>query len=352
MISRQILFLFSALGAVNGILLAVYFFSRRPFRLANAMLGGLLLAVGVRTAKSTFLFFNPDLAIGFRQLGLSACLLIGPLTYLYVHYQLADLGQRSGGGRWRWHLGLALVLIGLGLVFPYADYRPAWDRSSIGIHAFWFAYLAAAGHALWNARSLLVEPGKRVPMGTQLLLGVYGGSGLILAAYVSTPLTSYIVGALSLTFSLHVAVLVFLLRRETADSEGKKAKYQNRKLADADALALLSVLNDLMTEQKLHLNPNLSLAQLAKKAGCLQAVVSQVLNDRLDKSFKVYVNEFRIAEAKRILIDEPQLNMELVAERCGFNANSTFFSAFKKVTGQTPASYRSGIAIPESGIAV
>ena len=41
MIARQLLFLFSALGAINGIFLAVYFFSRRPRCLADCMLGAL-----------------------------------------------------------------------------------------------------------------------------------------------------------------------------------------------------------------------------------------------------------------------------------------------------------------------
>ena len=36
MIARQLLFLFSALGAINGIFLAVYFFSRPPRCLATA----------------------------------------------------------------------------------------------------------------------------------------------------------------------------------------------------------------------------------------------------------------------------------------------------------------------------
>ena len=69
MIARQLLFLFSALGAINGIFLAVYFFSRRPRSLADCMLGALLLAVGVRTAKSAFLFFNPAIAAGAMPAG-------------------------------------------------------------------------------------------------------------------------------------------------------------------------------------------------------------------------------------------------------------------------------------------
>jgi AraC-like DNA-binding protein len=337
MIARQLLFLFSALGAINGIFLAIYFFMRRPRRLSDSMLGALLLAIGVRTAKSTFLFFDPSIAIGFRQLGLSACLLIGPLTYLYVHYHLAELQQRPADDRWRWHLAFSFLVIGIGIVFPYADYRAIWDQSSYAIHAFWFAYLLATARALWRARAQLLDPGVRATTRAWLPLSVFAGSLLILAAYVSTPLTSYIVGALSFTFLIHIAIMVFLLRKEAA---GTKEKYQNRRLSEQDVRTILAALDEQMRAHGLYRNPNLTLAQLAKRTGNISADVSQVLNDKLNKSFNQYVNEFRIHDAKRLLVEEPQLNLETVAERCGFNSNSTFFAAFKKVAGQTPASYR------------
>jgi AraC-like DNA-binding protein len=345
MIARQLLFLFSALGAINGIFLAVYFFSRRPRCLADCMLGALLLAVGVRTAKSAFLFFNPTIALEFRQLGLSACLLIGPLTYLYVRYFLAGPAQLPAGQQWRWHLGLSFLLIGIGVAFPYSAYRPAWDYSSHAIHAFWLCYLLAAGNLLWQTRRDWLNTA-----GTVLLLSVFAGSCVMLAAYASTPFTSYIVGALSFTFSLHVAILVFLLRKETATPTDARPKYRNSRLTDEDALAVLASLEQLMTGQKLYLNPNLTLAQLAKRAGCTQALLSQVLNDKLSKSFNTCVNEYRIADAKQLLTDEPQLNLDIVAERCGFNSSSTFFSAFKKIAGQTPASFRAQSAQPARSI--
>lgn len=340
MIAHQLLFLFSALGAINGMFLAVYFFSRRPRCLADCMLGALLLAVGVRTAKSAFLYFNPAIAIEFRQLGLSACLLIGPLSYLYVRAFITGLAQQPAGQQWRWHLGLSFLLIGIGVAFPYAAYPAAWDRSSHAIHVFWLGYLLATAKLLWQSRHAWLNDGQRMATGSMLMLSVFAGSGVMLAAYASTPFTSYIVGALSFTFSLHVAVMVFLLRKETSTPAEPKPKYQNSRLTHDDALAVLAALEQQMSGQKSYLNPNLTLAQLAKRAGCTQAQVSQVLNDKLSKSFTTYVNEYRIAEAKQVLADEPQLNMDIVAERCGFNSSSTFYSAFKKVAGQTPASFR------------
>ncbi|MGK5036125.1 helix-turn-helix transcriptional regulator [Janthinobacterium sp. LB3P118] len=340
MIARQLLFLFSALGAINGIFLAVYFFSRRPRCLADCMLGALLLAVGVRTAKSAFLFFNPAIALEFRQLGLSACLLIGPLTYLYVRSFIAGHAQLPAGQQWRWHLGLSFLLIVIGVAFPYSAYRSAWDLSSHAIHVFWLCYLLGTAKLLWQSRHAWLNDGQRMATSSVLLLSVFAGSCVMLAAYASTPFTSYIVGALSFTFSLHVAVMVFLLRKETSTPAEPKQKYQNSRLTHDDALAVLAALEHQMSGQKSYLNPNLTLAQLAKRAGCTQAQVSQVLNDKLSKSFHTYVNEYRIAEAKQVLTDEPQLNMDTVAERCGFNSSSTFYSTFKKVTEQTPASFR------------
>jgi AraC-like DNA-binding protein len=331
MLSKQLLFLFSALGAVNGIFLACYLFTRRTQRLANGMLGALLVAIGVRTGKSTIYYFNPDLAVEFLQVGMSACLLIGPLTYLYVHCYLADLKQRAVSQHWRRHILLALFIVGLGVVFPYSSYPYIWHHVMGGVHLYWLVYLVLAGRELWQARVLSRQ--------TILLHSVFFSSCLTLAAYVSTPITSYIVGALSFTFSIHVTILTFFLQ-----FEAKKDKYQNRKLDDAEARALIGSLDEVLREQQLYLNPNLNLALLAKKVGNLQTTVSQVINDNLGKSFNLYINEFRIQHAKDLLLRESHLNMELVAERSGFNSNSTFFAAFRKITGQTPASYRAGSA--------
>lgn len=342
--SSQLLFLFSVLGGVNGLFLALYLFTRRSDRLTNALLGALLIAVGFRTVKSAFYYFNPDLAVEFLQIGLSACLLIGPLTYLYVQSALADAKLSAAGNGWRWHLLLTACIICVAVNFPYAKYPGAWDYYICGIHAYWVAYLLAAGKQLWQSRAVLRNGQGTLSRGNILLLSVYFSSLLLLTAYVTTPLTSYIVGALSFTFSVHVTILCWIVNNGAKTDNGKKEKYQNRKLNGQDARELIDALNLVMREQQLYLNPNLSLALMAKKVGNLQTTVSQALNDNLGKSFNLYVNEFRIQHAQQLLIGESRMNMEIVAERSGFNSTSTFFAAFKKVTGLTPASYRASHA--------
>lgn len=308
------------------------------------MLGALLLAIGFRTVKSAFYYFNPDLAVAFIQLGLSACLLIGPLTYLYVHCHLADVTGSAVSKHWRFHLFLPLSLIGISVLFPYSRDTDTWFYLICGIHVYWFFYLILAGRQLWQARGVLGRVDGRLSRQTALLLSVYFSSLLILVAYVSTPFTSYIIGALSFTFSIHITIMTYIVKNEAVDDAGKKEKYQNKKMSDDDIRVLLNALDKVMREQQLYLNPALSLAMLAKKVGNLHTTVSQVINENLNKSFNLYINEFRIQHAKNLVITESHLNMELVAERSGFNSNSTFFAAFKKITGQTPAGYRAVVA--------
>jgi AraC-like DNA-binding protein len=52
------------------------------------------------------------------------------------------------------------------------------------------------------------------------------------------------------------------------------------------------------------------------------------------------VNEIRIQEAKRLLIDSPNMTMELISDASGYNSQSTFYSAFKQFEDVTPAKYR------------
>jgi AraC-like DNA-binding protein len=53
---------------------------------------------------------------------------------------------------------------------------------------------------------------------------------------------------------------------------------------------------------------------------------------------KYVINE-RIILAKD-LIKLPYMNIEDVAEQCGFSTLTYFFKTFKKITGETPSAYR------------
>lgn len=100
-------------------------------------------------------------------------------------------------------------------------------------------------------------------------------------------------------------------------------------------------IDDLMVNQKIFLEPELTLTELAKKIGTNASLLSKVINGIYGKSFNDYVNEFRVQEAIHLIQTPAYQNFSLlgVAYDAGFNSKSTFNRAFKKVTGKNPKDY-------------
>jgi len=76
-----------------------------------------------------------------------------------------------------------------------------------------------------------------------------------------------------------------------------------------------------------------------------QTRLSQLLNDNNQTSFKQYLAQLRVLEAKVLLRQLPPRPLELVAEQAGFQSMSTFHSAFKKHEGITPAAFRAAATV-------
>ena len=64
--------------------------------------------------------------------------------------------------------------------------------------------------------------------------------------------------------------------------------------------------------------------------------------NQLNKSFYDCINQYRVEEAKLLLIDPSKSAHKIasIAFDAGFNSISTFNDVFKKITGQTPSQYR------------
>jgi len=94
-------------------------------------------------------------------------------------------------------------------------------------------------------------------------------------------------------------------------------------------------------EQKLYLDPLLTLKGLADKIGLNTHELSYVLNNGLGKNFYQFINELRTEEAKSLLLSEDMKHLDLlgIATSAGFNSKTTFYTTFKKLTGLTPKEY-------------
>lgn len=122
----------------------------------------------------------------------------------------------------------------------------------------------------------------------------------------------------------------------------KQEKYKGSTINDQFAAECIKKLTRLMESEKLYSEPDISLNLLAEKINVTSHVLSQLLNEKLNRNFSDFINSYRIEEAKKILEspDAAQLKINTVAFDVGFNTQVAFYNAFKKYTGMTPAQYR------------
>jgi AraC-like DNA-binding protein len=98
----------------------------------------------------------------------------------------------------------------------------------------------------------------------------------------------------------------------------------------------------LLENEKLYEEPELTLRGLAEKLETPTYLLSQAINEGLQKTFYDLVNGYRVEEAKRLLLDSRNRNYTIlsVGFEAGFNSKTTFNTVFKKFTGLTPTEFR------------
>ncbi|UXX81038.1 helix-turn-helix domain-containing protein [Reichenbachiella carrageenanivorans] len=101
-------------------------------------------------------------------------------------------------------------------------------------------------------------------------------------------------------------------------------------------------LNKLLEEDRIHLDSELTEHGFAEVLSIQPYLLSKLVNKYLGKSYSELINEYRIAEAKKILSTEKGQNMTIyaVAVDSGFRSESVFYVNFKKITGQTPTQFK------------
>jgi AraC-like DNA-binding protein len=84
------------------------------------------------------------------------------------------------------------------------------------------------------------------------------------------------------------------------------------------------------------------LQKLAERLGISPHHLSQVINERLNQNFFDFVNQYRVGEAKRQLLDAKKKHYSImaIAGDVGFNSKSAFNAAFKKHANVTPSEWR------------
>ena len=116
-------------------------------------------------------------------------------------------------------------------------------------------------------------------------------------------------------------------------------KYERSALKPDQANRIAAKIKEAMDKDKLYLDAGISLHKLAKHVHVPANYVSQTLNETLGETFFDFINRHRI-EAAVAMVERDDQPLVEIAYSVGFNARSSFYKAFKRVTGQTPGAYR------------
>ncbi len=123
---------------------------------------------------------------------------------------------------------------------------------------------------------------------------------------------------------------------KTVLPENNKEDIQNEEAENQ--IKLFSQIAFLMESEKLYILHDLNINTLAKKLNTNRTYLSKAINSVSGKSFNEFINEYRIAEAKRLLYSKESelITIDAIGKKAGFNSKATFFRVFKSLSGVTP----------------
>lgn len=132
-----------------------------------------------------------------------------------------------------------------------------------------------------------------------------------------------------------------LLHIKQAEKESSGA-YKKSGLKEKDAVKYASTITKLMDDERLWLNPEITIKQISIRSKIPQHHITQVLNEQLNKNFYTLINEYRVNEVIRLFKTGKYKSWSItaIAFEAGFNSKSSFNNFFKKQTGKTPSDFR------------
>lgn len=135
------------------------------------------------------------------------------------------------------------------------------------------------------------------------------------------------------------SMLTDIARRAEVQSE----KYSGSTLDEEQKDVVMDKILNIVSQNKEVFSPDFSLTRLTELSGIGYKIISQVINEKTGSNFNVFINEFRVKEACR-LINDPEnasrYTLEHIGEMVGFKSRPSFNAAFKRCTGMTPSAYQ------------
>ena len=339
----------------NGATTAVCFFGAwllfrhsEGLRIRKAF-GYALMAWGVAETillLQTFVFHIPVFKNGTEMLNLNGLFVSNLLGWLLLVYPTETLRPRWM--TWKnalWQLLPMVLLVALDYVVP-ADLRILVSLYPVVLFVLVLTHIRA--YRIWceDNYSSMDHIDVQWVLRYLLMLLVVGLS------YLYICLTDHPVRAftqnLLLPFMFGYSIEQILFRRDPwemvslsqSEDEASQAAdplpFEPSPSSETFNAAHRAALEEWMERERPYLNPDFRLMDLSQVLPMNRTYLSQLIHAEYGCTFYQFVNRYRIEEAKRLKLENPDMKIGDVADRCGFSSLTVFSRAFSTITGMTP----------------
>jgi AraC-like DNA-binding protein len=192
----------------------------------------------------------------------------------------------------------------------------------------------------------VIKKGKRTGVVSILLIfSLYSiiASGAIVAGYIFNKSTSLFIGCLAMCILFVMAFFISLRHPkflQLLNFESEKKIGERSYLEGLDINKIIEHLKVIMNNERPYVKEGLSLNKLSQMLSISTHQLSELLNEYLKTNFNNYINSYRVEYAKSLLLKDLNKSVLEIAYETGFNSKTSFYDAFSKFTGMTPAKYR------------
>ncbi len=129
---------------------------------------------------------------------------------------------------------------------------------------------------------------------------------------------------------------------DSSDGDSERDKYRKSGLSDIKADEYSKKLLMLMEQERPYTRDDLTLNHMAEMLSITPHNLSEIINSRLDQNFFDFVNQYRVEQVKKDLLNPEKQNMKVlaIAFDAGFRSKSSFNTTFKRYTNLTPSEFR------------
>lgn len=177
-----------------------------------------------------------------------------------------------------------------------------------------------------------------------VLMLVIGVQCLKILLIANSIYADYIIEALYMSISLVVWIFInyYIYKHESVLDELSDNQYtdvQDAITSDRKDSYIRKHITDLFENEKIYLNPNLKVSDIAAAIGTNRTYISAYFNKETQCTFYDYVNRYRIEYACKLLENSDEKILQ-IAELSGFNSSQAFIRVFIKIKGISPNKYR------------